>query len=176
MDYLLPLQVAYKKAAYNLLEHAIFPSYFHGKCLVNNIVPKGCPNPDCPVVCGTPGSLVHFYSTLRKIVFASTRDLLQELVKPDGKVYRQIEAAVMRDVERGFNFKATRMFKVRRGTLGMIHGKKKRGPTVKSELKEILKSIGIQLAVECGSQDGNLDDLPRCSWRNLMEEFILQYP
>ncbi|KAJ7927456.1 hypothetical protein B0H13DRAFT_1970447, partial [Mycena leptocephala] len=29
--------------------------------------PPGCPNPYCPIVCGTPGSLVYFYLTLLKL-------------------------------------------------------------------------------------------------------------
>ena len=63
------------------METAIFPSYFHGKCQVNGVNPPGCPNPDCPVVCGTPGSLVHFFPTLRGIAYNQTRKRLDDLAK-----------------------------------------------------------------------------------------------
>ena len=50
MDLLRPVTDAYKSDAYNGMETAIFPSYFHGKCQQDGVDPPGCPNPDCPVV------------------------------------------------------------------------------------------------------------------------------
>ena len=83
--------------SYNSLENAIFPSYFHGKCQrfsKDGQDPPGCPDPDCPVVCGTPGSLVHFYSTLRFIAYNDTKSLLEDIVMPDGDTFEKIQDAV----------------------------------------------------------------------------------
>ncbi|KAL7277196.1 hypothetical protein ACG7TL_009044 [Trametes sanguinea] len=96
MSYLQPLLTAYKKQAYQGMEKAIFPSYFHGKCLdAEGNEPDGCPNPDCPIVCGTPGSLVHFYSQLRFIAYNETFHTLQALATPGTDAYQQVEKAVM---------------------------------------------------------------------------------
>ena len=76
INYLRPILDAYDNGAYDGMENAIFPSYFHGKCQQNGVDPPGCPNPDCPVVCGTPGSMVHFYPVLRQIAFNQTRALI----------------------------------------------------------------------------------------------------
>ena len=54
MNYLEPVLAAYRTQAYQNMKTGIFPSYFHGKCLDGNgQEPAGCPDPDCPVVCGT---------------------------------------------------------------------------------------------------------------------------
>ncbi|KAI9065219.1 hypothetical protein FKP32DRAFT_1647872 [Trametes sanguinea] len=96
LGYLQPLLAAYKKQAYQGMEKAIFPSYFHGKCLdAQGNEPAGCPNPDCPIVCGTPGSLVHFYSQLRFIAYNQTFHTLQALATPGTDAYQQVEKAVM---------------------------------------------------------------------------------
>ena len=94
--YLEPILTAYHKAAYQGLETAIFPHYFHGKCLdASGKEPDGCPNPDCPIVCGTPGSLVHFFPKLRYIAFNQTYHQLQELSTPGNSAYEQVEQAVL---------------------------------------------------------------------------------
>jgi len=93
--YLSPILDAYHKQAYNGMEVAIFPSYFHGKCQQDGVDPPGCPNPDCPVVCGTPGSMVHFYPTLREIAFNQTRTSLETLCAPESDAYQQVEQAVV---------------------------------------------------------------------------------
>jgi len=67
-----PALSLYNKQAYESMRAAEFPGFFHGKCQVNNIDPKGCPKPDCPVVCGTPGSIYHFYSTFVHIAYNTT--------------------------------------------------------------------------------------------------------
>ncbi|KAI0631278.1 hypothetical protein C8Q77DRAFT_1132511 [Trametes polyzona] len=96
LTYLQPILSAYKKEAYQGMETAIFPSYFHGKCLDDQgVEPDGCPNPDCPIVCGTPGSLVHFYPKLRYIAYNSTFHQLQALCSPGSDAYKQVEQAVM---------------------------------------------------------------------------------
>ncbi|KAI0659723.1 hypothetical protein C8Q70DRAFT_1153655 [Cubamyces menziesii] len=96
LGYLQPLLTAYKKQAYQGMEMAIFPNYFHGKCLDSDgNEPDGCPNPDCPIVCGTPGSLVHFYPKLRFIAYNQTYHLLQSIVDPETDTYQQVEQAIM---------------------------------------------------------------------------------
>ncbi|KAI0327587.1 hypothetical protein GY45DRAFT_1308512 [Cubamyces sp. BRFM 1775] len=96
LGYLQPIISAYKKQAYQGMETAIFPNYFHGKCLDSDgVEPDGCPNPDCPIVCGTPGSLVHYYPKLRWIAYNQTYHLLQALATPGTETYRQVEQAVM---------------------------------------------------------------------------------
>ncbi|KAI1784539.1 hypothetical protein LXA43DRAFT_209360 [Ganoderma leucocontextum] len=96
MTYLAPILTAYHDQAYHNMETGIFPSYFHGKCLdKSGQEPPGCPNPDCPVVCGTPGSLVHFFPKLRYIAFNQTCHLLQKLSSPNSPTYNRVETLVL---------------------------------------------------------------------------------
>ncbi|KLO12864.1 hypothetical protein SCHPADRAFT_921214 [Schizopora paradoxa] len=100
-----PIFTAYTNSSYDSLENAIFPSYFHGKCQrfsKDGQDPPGCPNPDCPVVCGTPGSLVHFYSTLRLIAFNDTRTVLEKLVESGSPTFNQILQQV-KDASQGYD-------------------------------------------------------------------------
>ncbi|KAH8108786.1 hypothetical protein DFH11DRAFT_1516389 [Phellopilus nigrolimitatus] len=97
ITFMQPIFTAYTNSSYDSLETAIFPSYFHGKCQrfsKDGQDPPGCPNPDCPVVCGTPGSLVHFYPTLRLIAFNDTKTVLEELVSPGNQAYLQMDKMV----------------------------------------------------------------------------------
>ncbi|KAJ4000160.1 hypothetical protein F5050DRAFT_1685862 [Lentinula boryana] len=94
------LKDAYTKVAYAFLENAIFPSYFHGKCqqpTANGTLvdPPGCPNPDCPVVCGTPGSLVHFFPVLRNITFKAHEDIFTLLTKQDSESFQDVKTCVL---------------------------------------------------------------------------------
>jgi hypothetical protein len=196
ISYLHPLTEAYSKKSYDSLRTAIFPGYFHGKCQVDGVNPKGCPNPDCPVVCGTPGSLVHFYGKLRQIAFNETREMLRELSKPEGSVFKQILKGVKADEKR--KARKPRMIRV----YGRIPGDGTPDATSKQAapgsvrkyrlkqrdddnqtddssaiLKKILDQIPRRLEEECGGtgKDG-LDGLGRCSWEEPMKEFILSYP
>ncbi|KZT07090.1 uncharacterized protein LAESUDRAFT_699481 [Laetiporus sulphureus 93-53] len=108
-NYLSPIYDAYKMQAYHGMENAIFPSYFHGKCQQDGVNPPGCPNPDCPVVCGTPGSMVHFYSQLRYIAFNQTRHLLETLVAPGSNTYQQVEHALMK-ADQGHSRRMSRVY------------------------------------------------------------------
>ncbi|PCH35067.1 hypothetical protein WOLCODRAFT_125366 [Wolfiporia cocos MD-104 SS10] len=108
-SYLAPLIDAYGKQAYGGMETAIFPSYFHGKCQRDGVDPPGCPNPDCPVVCGTPGSMVHFYPKLRYIAFNQTRAMLEELARPGSPTYQQVEQNVM-DAAQAHQRRVSRVF------------------------------------------------------------------
>lgn len=97
MTLLQPLLTAYANASYDSMETAIFPSYFHGKCQrfsKDGQDPPGCPDPDCPVVCGTPGSLVHFYPTLRYIAWNNTKSLIDEMLAPGQPTFDAIEKMV----------------------------------------------------------------------------------
>ena len=96
MTYLEPIQAAYRTQAYQNMETGIFPSYFHGKCLdKNGQEPAGCPKPDCPVVCGTPGSMVHFYPRLRFIAFNQTYHLFERLSAQGSPSYNRVETLVL---------------------------------------------------------------------------------
>lgn len=176
MHFLQPLTNEYKNSAYNGMETAIFPSYFHGKCnrdSPDGSDPPGCPNPDCPVVCGTPGSLVHFYGKLRYIAFNQTRHLLDTLSDPGSEVYQQIEQAVMDAV----NARTKKMQSARRTPFGttpflLI----KRSYAVKDQLKSIMSNIQSLLLDICGGSDGETGGLPNCSWEKAMKSYILTFP
>lgn len=94
--YLEPFLTAYRTQAYQNMETGIFPSYFHGKCLdKNGQEPAGCPDPDCPVVCGTSGSMAHFYPRLRYIAFNQTCRLLEKLSSANSPSYNRVETLVL---------------------------------------------------------------------------------
>ncbi len=96
MTYLEPIVAAYRTQAYQSMETGIFPSFFHGKCLdKKGQVPAGCPNPNCPVVCGTPGSMVHFFPELRYIAYNQTCHLLEKLSRPNSPSYNRVETLVL---------------------------------------------------------------------------------
>ncbi|KAJ7634684.1 hypothetical protein FB45DRAFT_909554 [Roridomyces roridus] len=77
------LMEGYKDCSFETLNATVFPGYFHGKCQnkTTGIDPEGCPNPDCPVVCGTSGSMVHYYSIFRGLSFNATAASLVRAVK-----------------------------------------------------------------------------------------------
>jgi hypothetical protein len=168
---------------------AIFPSYFHGKCQQNGVEPQGCPNPDCPVVCGTPGSLVHFFPTLRFIAFKSTRDTLQRLCSPGSDEYKKTENAVARaaTTTRKSGSKQRRVSTFSDGVGGeLVHGVpsrknfqyvRKREEDVGKAFKEIMRQVPDLLEQVCGgkpTEDGSA--LPDCSWEAAMKAFILTFP
>ncbi|KAG1834791.1 hypothetical protein EV424DRAFT_1309683 [Suillus variegatus] len=169
--YFAPVLQAYNISAYNSLEKAIFPSYFHGKCQdANGVNPPGCPNPDCPKVCGTPGSMVHFYPTLVRIVFDGTTDLLANLTAPGSKPYNQIKQTVLADVNKGQ--------KKRMENLSRIMPLRNRAAiqarsthSIQQGLKKIMKELRPTMLETCGGSN-----LSFCSWEQPMKEFILQYP
>lgn len=157
LKYLSALVDAYGKQSYDALERAIFPGYFHGKCQdpKTNIDPVGCPNPDCPVVCGTPGSMVHFYTKLTEIAFKQTQKTLISLTTPGSAVYDKVEAAIREDTGRHH----------RRANC------RKRDQTLDEELQSILRKIPVKMIEACGGHE-----LSRCSWAVAMKRFILSFP
>jgi hypothetical protein len=178
MNYLQPIADAYHNEAYNGMETAIFPSYFHGKCQQDGVDPPGCPNPDCPVVCGTPGSLVHFYGKLRYIAFNQTRYLLKTLATPGSDAYSQVEQNVLNAATS--NGKARRMIRIYQraspyGTVPLFLTKREEDAKIK--LKEIMTTISPMLLETCGGlDDGETNGLPDCSWESAMKEYILTFP
>ncbi|TFK48965.1 hypothetical protein OE88DRAFT_1663258 [Heliocybe sulcata] len=176
-----PLIAAYDDQSFEDMKTAIFPSFFHGKCQQDGVDPPGCPNPDCPVVCGTPGSMVHFYSKLRFIVYNQTRHILEQLAKPGSKTYQQVERTVL---ERSSNSRRTLRY-MRRDILSTFDTERleelssftTRTTDAQTNLKNILGEAGPLLEQACGGTGtGVTNGLPDCSWEGPMKEFILSYP
>ncbi|KAK2461253.1 hypothetical protein APHAL10511_006780 [Amanita phalloides] len=100
IEYVATYLVNFHKNAPLAIQTAIF-NKFHGKCqrdeyapngtVSKNIEPHGCPNPDCPVVCGTPGSLHHYFELVTRIVFKATTNLMQNMAAPESDTYKEIE-------------------------------------------------------------------------------------
>lgn len=167
---------------YETLRAAIFPGYFHGKCLKNGVVPDGCPNPDCDVVCGTPGSLVHFYPTLRSIVFDDFMGAMKNVTNPQSEAYKKAEKMYLsRSDKRSLS---TRMLRYSRSTshpLGpeldarAISGSsyEKRAETAEKERFEgVVQRMPGQLKKACGGDK----ELAQCSWESSMKQYILSFP
>lgn len=193
MSFFHPILTTYYDTSYDDMKTAIFPSYFHGKCQRDGVEPQGCPNPDCPVVCGTPGSLVHFFPTLRFIAFKSTRDTLQRLCSPSSDEYKKTERAVIRaaTTTRKSGSKQRRVSISNDGAAqgvggelvqGMPPGKniqylRKREEDVEKEFKEIMGQVPVLLEEMCGGKPTeDASALPDCSWEEAMKAFILTYP
>jgi hypothetical protein len=154
------------------MENAIFPSFFHGKCQRNGVDPPGCPNPDCPVVCGTPGSLVHFYERLRYIAFNSTKTLLEEMTSPGSKPYQDVKRRVLAASSSRPSARRSRMYS---RALSRYPPGDDLTPSKRSEiadrLAEIMKEIPTDLEKAC---DG--PGLSKCSWETQMKAYILSFP
>lgn len=156
------------------MENAIFPSYFHGKCLRDGVTPPGCPNPDCDVVCGTPGSLVHFYPKLRYIAFNRTRSGLQALVAPGSDVYNQVERVVLDSANQGQEDIPRRDGRISRFSLS---NSRRSDDDIRSQLKNILANLPSIMERVCGGTgSGETNGLPDCSWAAPMKEYILTFP
>lgn len=94
LDITQPILSAWQSTdTYYGMRTAIFPSYFHGKCLLpangssistdgadplqEGIEAPGCPDTaNCSVVCGVPGSLVHFFPVLTQIAYNASLEAL----------------------------------------------------------------------------------------------------
>ncbi|KAJ7485544.1 hypothetical protein FB451DRAFT_1083002 [Mycena latifolia] len=172
---LAPIMKAYRNNSYSDLETNIFPRYFHGKCQVNGVDPKGCPNPDCPVVCGTPGSIVHFYSTFTQIAYNTTLDSLLSCVSPHSASYRAFEkgvAAHLGELETGpgpqiLRFRRSLLFADNEPSVSPIANQENFVPI----LRGMLEQIPMALEDCCGGSD-----LPLCIWETKMKALILSYP
>ncbi|KAF5310686.1 hypothetical protein D9619_008117 [Psilocybe cf. subviscida] len=177
-----PIISSYNKRAYDTMEQAVFPGYFHGKCQdpTTGIDPPGCPNPDCPVRCGTPGSIVHFYGKFIKIAFATTAELIGEITEPDASSYKLVEKSVKDAIS---NSKARRSYPpfIFRGSK-LLSGNQRRLSTrndhVKDELNDIFGQAKSILADICGgvSASDHGKDLPNCRWEQRFKQYILSFP
>lgn len=184
MKYLQPIVDSYKANAYAGMETAIFPNYFHGKCEQESLGgadPPGCPNPDCPVVCGTPGSLVHFFGKLRYIAFNQTSHLLKASATPGQLAYQRSEKMVVDAA----NANAKRMLSMRMfyarasldGTTPAHDWLTARADDVKTQFKQIMAQLEPLMLNICGGTDGgDTNGLPNCSWEDAMKAYILSFP
>ncbi|KAF8523822.1 hypothetical protein JB92DRAFT_2806791 [Gautieria morchelliformis] len=170
-----PLRSSYQNNAYNAMEKAIFPSYFHGKCQVNGADPVGCPNPDCPVVCGTPGSLVHFYAVLQQIAFNVTASSLLELCKPSSSAYQAFQTAILHELrtESPSRPSPTRLWnrRITRPDLRVaLEKRRKNGEGVSGgDIKARLKSVCQSMVKDLTSQCRGSGRLSKCSWEQEMK-------
>ncbi|KAF8496487.1 hypothetical protein F5888DRAFT_390594 [Russula emetica] len=189
MQYLEPITSAYKDSSYDGMRTAIFPNYFHGKCQHNGVDPLGCPNPDCPVICGTPGSLVHFFPTLRFIAFNYTRSTLHRLCSPGNDAYERAERSVVQIAAgpRGHEGERRRVpwfeYAIARAGGELAQGRNlsyvyaRREDGVKKRFEEIMKQAPILLEQACGGHPLESENaLPKCSWEKLMKQYILNFP
>ena len=156
---------AYNKVSYNGLEHAIFPSYFHGKCRYpNGTVPNGCPNPDCPVVCGTPGSMVHFFPVLTRLVFNQVSGQMTNITSPGSKAYKQVKKMVLADAQTKRRRDPSRVSRFAKLEARATTATEK-------QFRAIMKAFPTMLLTACGGSN-----LSQCSWETYMKKFILKYP
>ena len=176
MSYLQPIFDAYQNSAYDSMENAIFPSFFHGKCLdENGVEPAGCPNPDCPIVCGTPGSMVHFYPHMRYIAFNSTTHLLRRMTAPGSDTYNQVENLFMQGAQNGQL--SLRNLRVYGRSMPIMLELQKRKESLQNNLRMIFDRVDPLMEMNCGGTGrGDTNGLPQCSWEDEMKQFILSYP
>ncbi|KAJ7754535.1 hypothetical protein B0H16DRAFT_1418264 [Mycena metata] len=163
-----PLMDQYDNVSYPALETAIFPDYFHGKCQnpKTGVEPEGCPNPDCPVVCGTPGSLVHFYSELRYIAFNDTHHVLDSCASASTPALVDI-AIAHQPKSNSDPTLAPRILRFRRAATESSTSRQDIERVVKQKLGEIYNL----LFHVCGGEG-----YPLCSWETKMKEYILSFP
>lgn len=172
LSYLKPILEEYENNLYDNLRTSIFPGFFHGKCENDGVTPPGCPNPDCPVVCGTPGSLVHFYPKLRYIAYNATRHLIDEILHPGSityeKVYQSVSDACNSPTRRSGAFFSRSARAVLR---------KRDEVTIKRRFHDIMTSFLPVLEAACGGTgNGTTNGLPLCSWEEEMKNYILSFP
>ena len=173
------------------MENAIFKSYFHGKCQdpTTGIDPAGCPNPDCPVVCGTPGSIVHFYSKFRSLAYEAVVHLFEEISKPNSPAYQKFEQGVISATSSSSSAGERRRRTVRfmRETDWLAEppvgfdnkSNEKRGDSahIRDRLQAILQQFSSKLRSVCGGNGtSDSNELPSCSWELKFKEYILSFP
>ncbi|KAE9408000.1 hypothetical protein BT96DRAFT_874188 [Gymnopus androsaceus JB14] len=190
-----PLADDYNKTVYSILETAIFPNYFHGKCQQPDgkggfADPPGCPNPDCPVVCGTPGSLCHFYSTLISIVFKTHQGIYTNLTMPGAPAREKVRSCIQNAIQRcsksprdgvSTSRPFSRLFAARFPLVYREEAKSRRnsgscytqGPdAVDKDLSDIFDGIPNIWSEVCDEEN----HLEGCSWEGYMKPFILSFP
>lgn len=165
ISYFTPVIHAYNNVSYDGLRNAIFPSYFHGKCLYKNgTVPNGCPNPDCPVVCGTPGSMVHFFPVLTRIVYNQVSGQMTNITSPRSKAFQKVEKTVLADAQ-------TRRRRALSRVSRSAQLEARATAATRKQFRAIMKDFPTMSLTACGGSN-----LSQCSWETYMKTFILQYP
>ncbi|KAJ7204661.1 hypothetical protein GGX14DRAFT_569232 [Mycena pura] len=166
-----PVTSAYKNEAPSSLEYAIFPSYFHGKCQnpATGQEPKGCPNPNCPVVCGTPGSLVHFFSNLTGIVHYATMNTAMAAMDPHSASFRAVEKKVTTHLMRKAASRSSRLLRYRRSSVPDASSINRQD--VRLGLMKIMDKFPKVLEQCCGGSGW-----PDCIWEDKMKKYILSFP
>ncbi|PPQ99264.1 hypothetical protein CVT24_009309 [Panaeolus cyanescens] len=176
-----PIIDAFNNRIYDDIVQGVFREYFHGKCQDpdTSIDPPGCPNPDCPTVCGTPGSIVHHFPKFRYLAYRTTVNSFNRVIKPDSSAYRSVEDEVLREkfgsqYDRRFSL-AHRRWQIRRGLTKRWSSEQRE--TVRDVLQEMLGQFRWVLLVICGgSADGKTNGLPECSWEEDFKNYILTFP
>jgi len=154
------------------MEKVIFKTYFHGKCQNSKtgIDPPGCPNPDCPVVCGTPGSIVHFYNDFRLRAFTATVHGMESIINSNSAAFKQVEANI-EEVARSTNRRAMSRF-IRSPSPTCANGE-----SVRATLVGWFRRFHQLMIVACGgTPEGKLNGLPGCSWEQEFKSYILSFP
>ncbi|KAF8800556.1 hypothetical protein BYT27DRAFT_7148368, partial [Phlegmacium glaucopus] len=188
-SFLSPLLDEYNKRGYDYMENAIFKSYFHGKCEdpTTGRDPAGCPNPDCPVVCGTPGSIVHFYSKFVTLAFDAIVHLFDEIIKPSSTAYQKFEKGVISATSSNPPAEnRQRMVRFMREAdwlaeppVGFDKSKsfEKRTEHIRDRLQSILGQFQSKLKAICGgNRTTDSTELPSCSWEAEFKQYILLFP
>jgi len=166
------------------METSIFPSYFHGKCQdpETGIEPAGCPNPSCPVVCGTPGSMVAHYDKLTDIAYKSTKNVWKKVINSKSRTYQKFEDAIVAAAPPTRERRLLKfMGSARSGDssyLGHVRsGDKKflarttQEDERRAKAREIVDEFPVLLKAACGGES-----LPDCRWEGRMKEYILTFP
>jgi len=171
------------------MENAIFKSYFHGKCEdpTTGRDPAGCPNPDCPVVCGTPGSIIHFYSKFRSLAFDATVHLFNEIIEPSSAAYQKFEKGVISATSpsssAGNRQRIVRFMResdwLAEPRVGFEKSEsiEKRAEHIRDSLQSILGQFPPKLKAICGGNRAtDSNEFPSCSWEAEFKQYILSFP
>lgn len=173
--YLEPINNTLHDEAPDLVQNAIF-SRFHGKCqdVKTGINPVGCPNPSCPVICGTPGSLVYHYSELETIVHNAVKALLEQAVNPSSVAYSESSSRIYRAYQSSRMVGPSLRFPLAHGSATY---KTADEYSFNRTLSVAFRDIASLLDSECGGpRKDTPDPFPQCSWKKTMVNYILTFP
>ena len=154
------------------MEKVIFKTYFHGRCqdAKTGIDPPGCPNPDCPVVCGTPGSIVHFFNIFRYRAFNATVHGMEPIINPNSAAFKKVEEAIEQAVVSTNRRAISRFIRSTPPTCA-------NGESVGATLVSWFRQFRRLMIVACGgTPEGKLNGLPGCSWEQEFKSYILSFP
>ncbi|KAK7012669.1 hypothetical protein R3P38DRAFT_3017141 [Favolaschia claudopus] len=172
-----PMTTCYNNISFDALETALFPHFFHGKCLdADGNEPDGCPDPDCPIVCGTPGSIVHFYSMWYHISYNTTVASFSSCADPRSTQYKTLQKRILAHLPKS---------KTETGPGPQVLRSRRSGVSdhdeastslileehVGSSLKHILARFPQRLEECCGGAK-----IPSCIWEKQMKKLVLSFP